>query len=72
MDFPFSEEVVLPLEIAPLPIGHLVELLPRAPEHHVELGVAQVLLEVAAVHVARKSVVGREQEVQGVHIGGLR
>ncbi len=65
------EQVVPPLEVAPLPVWQPVEVLPGHPEDHVELGVRQVLLQVAAVHVARKAVVGSEQQVQRVDVGGL-
>ena len=67
-----SEEVVLPLEVAPLPVGQAVEVLPAEPEDHVEVGVAEVLLQVAAVDVAGQPVVGGEEQVQRVDVGRLQ
>ena len=67
-----SEEMVLPLEVAPLPVGQPVEVLPAQPEDHVEVGVAEVLLQVAPVDVARQPVVGGEEQVQRVDIGRLQ
>ena len=67
-----SEEVVLPLEVAALPVGQPVEVLPAEPEDHVEVGVAEVLLQVAAVDVAGQPVVGGEEQVQRVDVGRLQ
>ena len=67
-----SEEMVLPLEVAPLPVGQAVEVLPAEPEDHVEVGVAEVLLQVAAVDVAGQPVVGGEEQVQRVDVGRLQ
>ena len=66
-----SEQVVLPLDIAPLPVWHPGEVLPAHPEHHVKVGVAEVLLQVAPVHVAGQPVVGGEEQVQRVDVGRL-
>lgn len=63
--------MILSLEITPLPVGQFVELFPGAPEDHVELRVAQVLLKVAAVHVTGQAVVVGEQEMKGINVGSL-
>ena len=56
------------LEIVPLPDGHPVEVVPRHVEGHLEVGVAEVLLQVAPVEVGRQLVVGGEEDVQRVHL----
>ena len=56
------------LEIVPLPDGHPVELVLRHAESHLEVCVAEVLLQVAAVEVGRQLVVGGEEDVQGVDL----
>ena len=56
------------LEIVPLPDGHPVELVLRHAEGHLEVCVAEVLLQVAAVEVGRQLVVGGEEDVQGVDL----
>ena len=64
--------MVLPLEVASLPVRQAVEVLPAQPEDHVEVGVAEVLLQVAAVDVAGQAVVGGEEQMQRVDVGRLQ
>ena len=54
------------LEIVSLPNGHPVEFVFGRVEGHLEVGVAEVLLQVAPVEVGRQLVVGGEEDVQGV------
>ena len=60
--------MILPLEVAALPVGQPVKVLPVQPEDHVEVGVAEVLLQVAPVLVAGQPVVGGEDDVQRVDL----
>ena len=64
--------MILPLEIASLPIRQFVEIFSAAAKHHIEVGVAQVLLQIASVHVAGQAVVSGEEQMQGVNIRGLK
>ena len=56
------------LEIVPLPNGHPVEVVSRHVEGHLEVRVAEVLLQVAPVKIGRELVVGGEDDVQRVDL----
>ena len=58
--------MILPLQVAPLPVRQLVEALPAHLEDQIEVGVGQVAFQVVAVDVDGQPVVGRRQEVQRI------
>ena len=49
------------LDVVPPPQGHKVELVPAHLEHHLEVLIVEVLLQVAPVHVRWQLIVGVEQ-----------
>ena len=54
------------LEIVPLPNGHPVEVVFRDVEGHLEVGVAEMFLQVAPVQIGREFVVGGEEDVERI------
>lgn len=65
------EESRAALELVAAPLRQAVEVLPPDLQDGLELRVGQVPLEVEAVDVGRQAVVGDEQQVVGVELGGL-
>ena len=63
---PCSEQPDAPLEVVSFPERERVELVSVHVEGHLEVGVGEVLLEVAPVNVRRKFVVAGEEEVQRI------